>query len=164
MGVAFGRAELLESWEPYKLRPAPSEPLGFRFESGTPQYEQLAGFAKAVDYLDSIGGFEAIEAHETELGQRFLDGLPDSCRLYGAPTMEGRVPTFAFNVGDLPPGDVASRLAERNLNAGSGNYYSPGAMEALGITAAVRIGVSHYNTADEVDRLLAALHDVGEAG
>jgi cysteine desulfurase family protein (TIGR01976 family) len=163
MGIAFGRAELLESWEPYKLRPAPSEPLGFRFESGTPQYELLAGLVKTVEYIESIGGFEVIEAHETELGQRFIDGLPESCRLYGSPTMEGRLPTFAFNVGELAPADVAARLAEQKLNAGSGNYYSPGAMDALGIAAAVRIGISHYNTAEEVDRLLAALNDLSEA-
>ena len=160
MGIAFGRAELLESWDPYKVRPAPSEPLGFRFESGTPQYELLAGLVKAVEYLESIGGFEAIEAHETELGQRFLDGIPRACHLYGSPTMEGRVPTFAFNVGDLAAAEVATLLAERDIYAGSGNYYSPGAMEALGITAAVRVGVSHYNTLEEVDRLLAVLDEL----
>jgi cysteine desulfurase family protein (TIGR01976 family) len=160
MGIAFGRAELLESWEPYKLRPAPDEPLGSRFETGTPQYELLAGLVVTVAYIESIGGFEAIEAHEAELGRRFLDGLPAACRLYGSPTMRGRVPTFAFNVADAGPADIAARLADRGFNAGSGNYYSPATMEALGIAAAVRIGISHYNTAEEVDRLLAALDDV----
>ncbi len=160
MGIAFGRADVLDSWDPYKVRPASSEPLGFRFESGTPQYELLAGLVKAVEYLESIGGFDRIQGHETELGQRFLSGLPPGCELYGPPTMEARVPTFAFNIGTLPPAEVATRLAQRNVNAGSGNYYSPGTMEALGITAAVRIGISHYNTAGEVDRLLAVLDEL----
>src|SRR5207237_3128046 len=97
LGVAFGRAELLESWRPYKVRPASDEPLGHRFQTGTLPHELLAGFVAAVEYVDSIG-WEPIQAHERELGQRFLDGLPDSCRLYGLNGMDGRVSTFAFNV------------------------------------------------------------------
>lgn len=160
MGVAYARAEVLESWRPYRVRPAPLEPLGHRFESGTPQYELLAGFVKTIEYLESIGGSRAFAAHEAELGRRFLDGLPDAYELYGPATMDGRVPTFAFNHRERTATDVAGFLAERGINAGAGNYYAPELMQALDITAAVRIGISHYNTADEVDLLLAALADV----
>ena len=97
LGLAFGKAELLESWRPFKVRPAADEPLGHRFETGTLPHELLAGFVAAVEYIDSIG-WEGIQAHERELGQRFLDGLPDSCTLHGLNTMDGRVSTFAFNV------------------------------------------------------------------
>src|SRR5690242_8776043 len=93
LGLAFARAELLERWRPYKVRPAAEEPLGHRFETGTLPHELLAGFVAAVRYVDSIG-FDAIVAHETDLGARFLAGLPASCRLHGLPTMDGRVPTF----------------------------------------------------------------------
>ncbi|MCS7007098.1 MAG: aminotransferase class V-fold PLP-dependent enzyme, partial [Gaiellaceae bacterium] len=97
LGLAFGRRELLASWRPYKVRPAPDEPVGRRFELGTLPHELLAGFVAACDYLDSLG-WDAIRAHERALGERFLAGLPERVELYGLPTMEGRVPTFCFNV------------------------------------------------------------------
>src|SRR5207253_295001 len=106
LGIAFGRAELLERWRPYKVRPAPNEPLGHRYETGTLPHELLAGFVAAVDYFQSLG-WDAIHAWERELGERFLAGLPESCRLYGLPTMEDRVPTFAFTVEGRTPQEVA---------------------------------------------------------
>jgi cysteine desulfurase family protein (TIGR01976 family) len=157
LGLAYGKSELLERWRPYKVRPASDEPLGHRFETGTLPHELLAGFVAAVEYVDSIG-WEAIQAHERELGQRFLDGLPDSCTLYGVNGMEGRVSTFAFNVDGLSPRTVAERLGERNLAVWQGNYYAVEVMKRLGLDeGAVRAGIVHYNTADEVDRLLSEL-------
>jgi cysteine desulfurase family protein (TIGR01976 family) len=157
LGLAYGKSELLERWRPYKVRPASDEPLGHRFETGTLPHELLAGFVAAVEYVDSIG-WEAIQAHERELGQRFLDGLPDSCTLYGVNGMEGRVSTFAFNVEGLSPRTVAERLGERNLAVWQGNYYAVEVMKRLGLDeGAVRAGIVHYNTADEVDRLLSEL-------
>jgi cysteine desulfurase family protein (TIGR01976 family) len=162
MGVAYVRAELLESWRPYKVRPAPTEPLGFGVETGTPQYEQMAGFVATIDYLDSIGGYDAIVPHEELLGEQFLAGLPDGYEVYGPAGMADRVPTFAFNLAGVDSHDVAEALAERRINAGAGNYYSPGVMESLGIESAVRIGITHYNTEEEVSALLAALAEIAE--
>jgi cysteine desulfurase family protein (TIGR01976 family) len=162
LGLAFARAELLESWRPYKVRPAPTEPLGGRFETGTLAHELLAGFVAAVEYIHSIG-WAAIQSHETALGQRFLDGLPEKCALYGLPTMEGRVPTFAFNVDALAPRAVAEALAEREIAVWDGDYYAVEVMKRLGLAetgGAVRAGFVHYNTAAEVDRLLAALEEL----
>ena len=157
LGVAFARAELLERWRPYKVRPAAETPLGHRFETGTLPHELLAGFIAAVRYLDSIG-FDAIAGHERELGERFLAGLPASCTLYGLPTMEGRVPTFCFNVEGLPPLEAATLLGERSLAVWRGNYYAVEVMDRLGLPeGAVRVGMLHYNTVEEVDRLLEAL-------
>jgi cysteine desulfurase family protein (TIGR01976 family) len=160
LGLAFGKSELLERWRPYKVRPAADEPLGHRFETGTLPHELLAGFVAAVEYVDSIG-WEAIQAHERELGQRFLDGLPDTCTLYGLPGMDGRVSTFAFNVEGRSPRAVAEHLGERGLAVWQGNYYAVEVMKRLGLDeGAVRAGIVHYNTADEVDRLLAELQDL----
>jgi cysteine desulfurase family protein (TIGR01976 family) len=157
LGLAYGNAELLERWRPYKVRPASDEPLGHRFETGTLPHELLAGFVAAVEYVDSIG-WEAIQAHERELGQRFLDGLPDSCTLYGVNSMDRRVSTFAFNVEGQSPRAVAERLGDRNIAVWQGNYYAVEVMKRLGLDeGAVRAGIVHYNTADEVDRLLAEL-------
>jgi cysteine desulfurase family protein (TIGR01976 family) len=157
MGVAFIRAHVAERWRPYKVRPAPDEPLGAGFETGTLAHELLAGFVAAVEYIESVG-WEAIQPHERELGQRFLDDLPKSCLLYGLNGMDRRVPTFAFNVRGRSPRAVAEHLGDRGFAVWHGNYYAVEVMERLGLPeGAVRVGIVHYNTADEVDRLLAEL-------
>ncbi len=160
LGVAYGKRELLESWRPYKVRPAPDEPVGHRFELGTLPHELLAGFVAAVDYVDSLG-WDAIRSHETALGERFLGGLPDGVELYGLPTMSGRAPTFCLNIPGRSPESVAISLAERDLAVWHGNYYALATMEYLGLEdGAVRAGVVHYNTEDEVDRLLTGLAEL----
>jgi cysteine desulfurase family protein (TIGR01976 family) len=161
MGMAFGKRELFESLRPYKVRPAADEPVGNRFQHGTQQHELLAGFLAAVEYVESLG-WEAMVGHERQLGQRFLDGLPDAVQLYGLRTMEGRVPTFAFNLPGRSSEEVAVELAARDLAVWHGDYYAIEIMKQLGLegTGAVRAGVIHYNTADEIDRLLAALDEL----
>ena len=161
LGLAFGREELLRSWRPYKVRPAADEPVGHRFETGTLAHELLAGFVAAVEYIDELG-WDAIQAHERALGQRFLDGLPDSCTLYGLKTMDGRAPTFAFRVEGRSPREVAEKLGARKIAVWNGDYYAVEAMTRLGLQpeGAVRAGFVHYNTFDEVDRLLAALAEL----
>jgi cysteine desulfurase family protein (TIGR01976 family) len=158
LGLSFGRAELLESWRPYKVRPAADTPPGHRFETGTLPHELLAGFVAAVEYVESIG-WDGIRAQERELGRRFLDGLPECVTLYGLATMDGRVPTFAFNVDGLSATEAATRLGERNFAVWHGNYYAVEIIERLGLgdEGAVRVGFVHYNTTGEVDRLLEAL-------
>jgi len=162
MGMAFGREEVLRRLRPYKVRPAADEPVGHRFDLGTSQHELLAGFVAAVDYVDSLG-WDAILDHETVLGQQFLDGLPDGVTLHGLQTMEGRVPTFCFSVPGRTARSVAEHLAERDIAVWWGNYYALETMRHLGLDlddGAVRAGIVHYNTAAEVDRLLAGLAEL----
>jgi cysteine desulfurase family protein (TIGR01976 family) len=156
MGLAFVRGDLAESWRTYKVRPA-----DHRFETGTLPHELLAGFVAAVEYLDSIG-WDAIHAHERALGQRFLSQLPGNCTLYGLPTMDSRVPTFAFNVAGVSPRTVAERLGQLDIAVWDGNYYAVEVMNRLGLgdEGAVRVGFVHYNTGAEVDRLVRALEAV----
>jgi cysteine desulfurase family protein (TIGR01976 family) len=158
LGVAFGRTELLQSWRPYKVRPQSNQPVGRRFETGTLQHELLAGFVAAVDYLGSIG-WDAIQAHERALGERFLSGLPETVTLYGLPTMDGRVATFAFNVDGIDTRAAAARLGDAGYAVWQGNYYAVEVMKRLGLEngGAVRAGIVHYNTADEVDGLLEVI-------
>ena len=155
LGLAYVRAELAESWRTYKVRPA-----HHRFETGTLAFELLAGFVAAVDYVESIG-WDAIQAHERALAQRFLSSLPAQCTLYGLRTADGRVPTFAFTVDGLSPRAVAERLAARDIAVWDGNYYAVEVMNRLGLgdEGAVRAGFVHYNTAAEVDRLVHALEE-----
>jgi len=157
MGLAFGKRELLESWRAYKVRPAANEPVGHRFEHGTSQHELLAGFVAAVEYMGSLG-WDAMLGHERALGVKFLAELPDNVELYGLPAMDGRVPTFCFNVTGHSPEAVARSLAEREVAVWHGDYYAVETMKHLGLAdGAVRAGIVHYNTEDEVDRLLAEL-------
>ena len=160
LGVAYGRAEVIEQWRPYKARPAPTTPLSRRFETGTLPFELLAGFNATIDYLDSIGGFELIMPYERALGERFLAGLSDAVSVYGLPGMEGRVPTFLINVAGVPAAEVAARLAEQDMGVWAhDSWYSLSLYRRLGYDdQAVRLGFIHYNTAEEVDRLVAALN------
>jgi selenocysteine lyase/cysteine desulfurase len=159
LGVAYGQHDLLESWRPYKARPAASEPVGRRFEVGTAPYELLAGFSATLAYLESIGGMEAIAAYERELGQRFLDGLPDGAIVYGLQTMDGRVPTFLLNLDGVDATEAVKRLSDQGFGVWAhDNWYSLGLREKLPYPdSAIRVGLIHYNTPDEIDRFNAAL-------
>jgi cysteine desulfurase family protein (TIGR01976 family) len=166
LGVAAIRPDLAESLPADRVRPAAEDPPGHRFETGTQSHEAVAGTVAAIDYLRSLGdgsldlAFERIRRHEDALAARFLDGLPDRVELYGLRSVEGRTPTFCFNVREEAPRQVAERLGERGLNVWDGDYYALEPIRALGLAdrgGAVRAGFLHYTNEDEVDRLLAAL-------
>ena len=153
LGIAYGRRGLLESWRPYKARPAPMQPVGHRFETGTMQYELLAGLTAALAYTESLGGVAGLAAWERELGERLLAGLPPGARLYGLPTMAGRVPTFLVNFPGVSSAALSASLADRGFGVWSGDsYYAPGLYERVAWGEALRVGLAHYNTIDEVDR------------
>jgi cysteine desulfurase family protein (TIGR01976 family) len=157
LGVAYVRRELAESWRPYKARPSAATPVGRRFETGTLPYELLAGFSATIAYLDSIGGIDAIRSYERELGAHLIANLPESVTLYGPPTMEGRVPTFLFNVEGVPAVDAAHRLAERGLGVWYADNWYCVALGPRLPEQSLRAGIAHYNTRAEVDRLLSEL-------
>lgn len=180
-GVLWCRQDLAERLEAYKVRPAGTAGAR-RFETGTPSFEGLAGVLGMVDYLEWLGGtvapaadnrrarlraaFAEAEAYEAALGQRLLDGLRrlNSVRLYGPAEMTARVPTFSFTVEGHGPRDVAEHLAQAGLFAWAGHFYAVETVARLGLAEAgglVRVGLCHYNTADEVDRLLAVLAELG---
>jgi cysteine desulfurase family protein (TIGR01976 family) len=176
--LAVGR-DLLETWVPYKLIPAPDE-APERWETGTQNHEGLAGLTAAVGYLASLGGdegarrsrlaaaYDAIAAHERGLAARFLEGLDalPHVRLWGIrdhDRLGERTPTFAVRVGSQPPAETAKALAARGIFAWDGDYYAREIMTRLGLLetgGAVRIGFCHYHTLGEVDRVLEALADL----
>jgi cysteine desulfurase family protein (TIGR01976 family) len=166
LGIAYGREEVLDSWRPYKARPAPTRPLGRRFETGTLPFELLAGLNATFEYLASIGGFRAIVPYERELGERFLTGISDAVTVYGLPGLEGRVPTFLINVEGVEAAEVARRLAQRRIGVWAhDSWYSLGLYRSLGYEhEAVRLGFIHYNTRAEVDLLTAALEEIAAEG
>ena len=185
LGVLSVRRELLDTWTPYKLRPAPDEAPD-RWETGTQNHEGLAGLIGAVEYLADVGrtygaadtgddrraavvaGFDAIGTHERGLSERFLRGVNDlpNVRLWGVADvdrLDERTPTFAVRVDDQDPLKTATELARRGIYVWDGHYYAITVMERLGLLdsgGAVRIGFCHYHSADDVDRVLDALADL----
>jgi cysteine desulfurase family protein (TIGR01976 family) len=159
LGLAYGRHELLESWRAYKARPAGSTPVGRKFETGTAPYELLAGFSATIAYLDSLGGMGVLREYERMLGARLLETLPESVTVYGAPTMEGRVPTFLLNADGVDASQVAQTMAERGYGVWAhDSWYSLGLRERLPYPSeAVRVGFIHYNTVEEVDGFVREL-------
>ena len=134
LGVAAARRELLESWRPYKVRPAPQFPFGHRFETGT-----LA--ARAAQRLRRRGRVRAadgrLEVHPRARAARSASAsstaCPDAWTLHGPPTMEGRVSTFAITHAEESPEAAAERLAEAGFAVWHGNYYALEVMKRLGL-------------------------------
>ena len=170
LGCTVGDPELLEVLRPDKLLPS-SDAVPDRFEHGTPSFAHHAGVVAAVEWIASHGtgatrrervlsAMERITAHEEQVFARLLDGLAarDDVRLVGSPAR--RTPTVAFTVEGRTPLQVSADLGNQGVCVWAGNYYAVELMTALGLEAtggAVRAGVVCYTTAEEVDRLLAAL-------
>ena len=182
VGVLWGRRDRLESLQPYKLRPSP-DALPGRWMTGTQNHECIAGAAAAVDYLAGIGGelsseatsrrarlqaaFSGIAEYERELGARLLAGLAEipRVRIWGITDPAGlqeRVPTVSFTHDRLTPRAIASALAARGIYVWPGNHYALPLTERLGLEpdGTLRIGIVHYNTADEVERLLEEIRKI----
>ena len=177
-GVLYGRAEVLEALPAYKLRPATD-----RFETGTGNFEGLAGVTAAVEYLADIGtaygdapppagrrervvaGMTAIRRYEMGVFGRLIDGLEaiPGVTLYGITDrsrFDERTPTAAMRLDGIAPRAVAEALGDEGIAVWDGDFYATGLIERLGLLdrgGVVRIGLTHYNTAAEVDRLLEAL-------
>jgi len=188
-GILWGRRDVLERLEPYRVRPAP-ELIPGCFETGTLNHEGMAGTTAAVDYFAWIGetlaGCEATDddhsartqhvhaamhyffAHEKILAARLVEGL-QSLRgviirgITDPDAMDRRVSTVSFTHDKATPDSIAEALAARNIFVWNGHNYALEVAKALGILesgATVRVGAVHYNSAEEVDSLLNALEDI----
>lgn len=157
LGVAYVREELAETWRPYKARPSAATPVGRRFETGTLPYELLAGFSATIAYLDSLGGLSVLRDYERDLGRYLIESLPGNVVLYGPQSMDGRVPTFLFNVEGVPAERAARQLGERGVGVWYADNWYCVALGPRLPEQSLRAGIAHYNSRDEVDRLLAEL-------
>jgi cysteine desulfurase family protein (TIGR01976 family) len=159
LGLAYVREGVASTWRAYKSRPAATTPTGRMLSTGTPPFEALAGVNATFAYFDEIGGMPAVVEHERRLAEQFVRTRPAGVVNYGLPGVDGRVPTFMINVEGVPAPDASARLAEAGFGVWSGDtWYSLGLYRRLGFGAAsLRVGISHYNTAEEVERLQAAL-------
>ena len=174
-GILYGREALLAELPAYKVRPA-DDALPIRHETGTLSHEGIAGTLGTVEYIESLGegadrrarivdAMTRIDAYERELCGRLIEGLKsiEGVRVFGLPAGGGRVPTVIADVGGLPAREVASRLSEHNVFVWDGDYYAMEVIRALGYGdrgGLLRIGLSHYNTAAEVDLVLEVLSSI----
>lgn len=182
-GVLYGKREHLKSLHPYKVRPASSE-LPDAWETGTQNHECLAGVIAAIDYIASIGqrpstqkldrrsalvrAYAEIHNHERELTMKLIAGLEQipGVTLYGVrdpKQFDQRVGTVSVRMKGVSPHEIAKRLGEKGLFTWDGNFYALDLTERLGVEESgglLRIGVLHYNTEVEIERLLAELRAI----
>jgi cysteine desulfurase family protein (TIGR01976 family) len=179
MGILWGRSDLLAQLPAYKVRPAYATAPD-KFETGTKNHEGMAGVAAAVNHLAGLvpengnsrrerlkRAMRAVQAHEQELSRRLLRGLTanPNVTVYGLKDIERvgeRVPTVAINLKGVNPEQVAHHLAEEGIFCWSGHYYALEVMEGLGLVphGALRLGFAHYNTPEEVDRVVETISGI----
>jgi cysteine desulfurase family protein (TIGR01976 family) len=184
LGAVYGRRSILAALRAYKVRPA-----DHRFETGTGNFEAQAGALAAIGYLEDVGrmagapagatrrerlvvAMTAIREVEMALYRRLHDGLAaiSGLELYGItdPTaFQGRTPTATFTMAGRSAPDVARRLGDEGIAVWDGNFYALGLVERLGLEGSgglVRLGLTHYNTAAEVDRVVDVLGRLAAEG
>src|SRR5579864_6628721 len=182
MGTLYGKRERLLQFQPYKVRPA-TDALPDRWETGTQVQELIAGIGAAVDYLAELGrrqdatgkdrrsallaAYRATRQHEMALLGRLIEGLLPipKLQLFGIrdpKRFHERCSTISIRIGEHNPTEIAKFLGDRGVFTWDGNYYALNLSERLGVEKQggfLRVGLVHYNTAEEVDRLLAALRE-----
>src|SRR6195256_4315198 len=182
MGTLYGKRQHLEKFKPYKVRPATNTSPEC-WETGTQVQELIAGIAAAVDYIAELGrhcdvtvknrreallaAYRATRRYETGLVTRLIAGLRTipGMRIFGitdAKRFDERCSTLSFRLGDHNPTEIAAFLGERGIFTWDGNFYALNLSERLGVEqrgGVLRVGLVHYNTAEEVERLLAALRE-----
>jgi cysteine desulfurase family protein (TIGR01976 family) len=180
VGAVYGRRDILAGLPAYKVRPA-----DHRFETGTQNFEGQAGTIAAVEYLADVGsryggaaddasrrerlvaGMRAIRAYELDLYRHLASRLAaiDGVTIHGLTAdedMARRTPTAAISIAGVTPRAAAESLGERGIAVWDGDFYATGLIERLGLAPAgvVRIGLTHYNTRSEVDRLADELEAI----
>jgi cysteine desulfurase family protein (TIGR01976 family) len=182
LGALYGKRDHLHRLRPYKVRPS-ADQAPDRWESGTQVHELIAGIGAAVEYLATLGrrsdrtvetrrealvaAYRTTVAYERRLISRLIDGLQaiPGVHLYGItdPSRFGeRCATLSLRIGNHHPTAIATFLGERGIFTWDGNYYAVNLTERLGVESQgglLRIGLVHYNTMEEVERLLAALRE-----
>lgn len=183
VGALYGKREHLKRLRPYKVRPS-SDEAPERWETGTQDHEALAGVSAAISYLAELGlriqpdvdtrraallaAYGAIQRYERSLAEHLIRGLLDipGLTFYGITDpawSDRRTPTVAVCIEGYTPAELSTKLGARGIFTWDGNYYAINLTERLGVEdkgGMLRIGVVHYNTVEEVDRLLEELNKI----
>ena len=172
VGAVVADPGLLEQMWPDKVLPA-SDRVPERFETGTPPFELLAGLPAAVDHLAGLcteatgsrrerlrTSMAAVGDYEGELFGWLDDALRAMRHVQVLGRPEDRTPTLSFTVANLMPRQVTAELSRRGICAWDGDYYARELFDALGVNeagGAVRLGLAHYNTAEEIGYVIDAV-------
>jgi cysteine desulfurase family protein (TIGR01976 family) len=178
IGVFWARREWLTETQNFKVRPASDQPPG-KWETGTQSFESIAGTLAALDYLRNLANrtsstasldaaMDSVRRYELGLSERFLSSIARNRRVkvYGISDpkqVARRTPTFALRLEGIHPDVAAEKLGKRGIFVWSGNFYAVDLIERLGLAdrgGVIRIGLVHYNTVEEVDRISEALEDL----
>jgi cysteine desulfurase family protein (TIGR01976 family) len=174
VGILYGRKDRIEALDLPRLLPAP-DTAPERLETGTQNHEGIVGAGAAVDFLAGLGtganrrarlasAFSALHDRSAQLFGSMWEALSKEprVRLYGPPPTARRTPTLSFTISGMDAETVARRLAERGLFLSHGDFYAPTVLERLGVLDAglVRAGCACYTTAEEVERLIAAVRSL----
>ncbi len=182
-GILYGKYDLLDKLTAYKVRPSGNLPPD-KFETGTQSFESIAATLGVMEYFAWLGGhfggesgpfskairkgIEVSDAYELQLNAALLEGLSSVPGLHirgitDPQRMGQRVPTFSFTLEGWDPRAVAEKLAQEHINVWDGNYYALEVMKRLGLEdhgGMVRVGLTHYNTFGEIEKLVSALQDL----
>ncbi|WP_013334549.1 cysteine desulfurase-like protein [Gloeothece verrucosa] len=182
VGILYGKREHLARLTPFKVQPAPNS-IPERWETGTLNYEGLAGVVATIDYLTKLGNFvdasvphrraalvaamTACQQYEQQLSELLIDGLHQipNVKVYGITNLAQlawRTPTVGITISGQKPHHIAQRLGEFNIFTWHGNFYALGVTEKLGLEntgGLLRIGLVHYNNSDEIQQLLKTLRE-----
>ena len=185
MGVLYGKREHLKKLHPYKIRPN-TDALPNCWEWGTLNHECIAGIKACIDYWEELGrrakpavstrrsailaAYEAIHEHEQRMTRKMIEGLLaiPGLKLYGITNpqqFDRRCATFVVRIEGRTPLELATKLGQRGFFTWDGNYYAMNLTEQLGVEQLggfLRIGLVHYNTMEEVERLLIALREIAD--
>lgn len=185
MGVLFGKRDHLQRLRPYKVRPN-TNAIPNCWEWGTLNHECIAGITECVEYLADLGrrvrpeattrraaieaAYAAIHQHESGLLEKMMTGLASipGLKIYGITDparFNERCATFAVQIEGRTPLQLATKLGERGIFTWDGNYYALNLTEHLGVEKSggfLRIGLVHYNTGEEVARVIAGLREIVE--
>lgn len=170
-GVLFGKREILETMPPFMggggmikkvtISGSTYGDLPARFEPGTPAVADAVGLGAAIEYLNALG-MDRVREHEREIVAYALQRLPEVPGLvqYGPTDLDLRAGVVSFSLGDIHAHDVAAILDGSNVAVRAGHHCNQPLMQHLGITATTRASFYVYNTLEDVDRLIDALHEV----
>ena len=168
-GALWGRAEVLEQMRPFlyggdmisRVTVSATEwnELPWKFEAGTSSYVDAIGLGTAVDYLSAVG-MPRVHEHELALVAYALPRLQEipGVTLYGPKTLDDRVGVISFNVEGIHPHDAATIFDREGVCVRAGHHCNQPLMTRLGVAATTRASVYLYNTTDEIDALVGAVH------
>jgi len=169
VGALWGRPDRLEELEPaegggemisdVQLNESTWAPVPHKFEAGTPPIAQAIGFGAAVNYLEKLGMIEA-RKHEMELTRYALDRLAEvpDLTVFGPDDVALRGGVISFQLGDIHAHDIATILDEDGIAVRAGHHCAKPLMRSLDVAATARASLYVYNTASDVDALIAGLH------